>query len=602
VTTTRWGRAIDPDAVLQEHPRPQLVRDGWQVLNGHWRYAIEPAAGADESRPAGWAGSILVPFPPEAPLSGVGRVLQPDEVLWYSRSLRLLDGLGAERVLLHFGAVDQSCVVLIDGTEVGRHDGGVLPFSIDVTRALADRVEHELVVRVTDPTDTGTRARGKQRLRHGGIWYTPHSGIWQTVWLESTPAVAVDRLDLVPDLAGGAIEATVHPSQPTSEPAVVIVRADGVEVGRAEAPCGLPTRIPLSRIEPWTPDRPFLYDVEVALGEDRVRSYAGLRSVGMRRDADGAMRLLLNGEPILHAGLLDQGYWPDGLVTPPSDEAMIFDIELAKSMGFTMLRKHIKVEPARWYHHCDRLGMLVWQDMVNGGGRYHPITITLPAVAPWFRRSDRHLRAFAREDAVGRESFLCELRETIELLRSSPSVVLWGPFNEGWGQFDAARVADEVRVLDPTRLIDHASGWHDQGAGDLTSLHVYFRRFRMRRGWRRLARAVALTEFGGYSLPVDGHRSTENEFGYRRYRDRAAFAAAVERLWLRELVPAARAGLAAFVYTQLTDVEDEVNGVVTDDREVVKLDPARMVELNRAVSDAAAGRPPAARPPAGRSS
>ncbi|MDF1478655.1 glycoside hydrolase family 2 TIM barrel-domain containing protein [Leifsonia sp. H3M29-4] len=571
---TSWGRDLDAESVLGEHPRPQLVREGWRVLNGWWDCAF---TAAEAGRPADWTQRILVPFSPEAPLSGVGRRLTAGEALWYRRTIEAAPP--GRRVLLHFGAVDRHTTVWIDDVEIGRHDDGYLPFDFEVTAALAAPGPHELVVRVTDPTDAEPGARGKQSSTPGGIWYTPQSGIWQTVWTETVPQRHVERLHLDPLLEQSAVRVTVHAE--AGAPARVRVLAAGRVVAEAQVPVGEATELTLAEVRAWSPADPFLYDVEVELGDDRVRSYFGLRSLGTVTGRDGMRRLTLNGAPILHAGLLDQGYWPDGLLTPPSDAAMIHDIQTARDLGFTMLRKHIKIEPARWYHHCDRLGMLVWQDMVNGGGKYRPSLITVPAFLPWWRLDDRkHRRWFARDDAADRAAFREATRRTVDLLRDAPSVVLWVPQNEGWGQFDSLDIAREVRELDPSRPIDHVSGWHDQGGGDLASLHVYFRRFRMPSRRRVRGRAVALTEFGGYSLPIPGHRFSEREFGYKRFRDAAAFRAAIEKLWRRELEPAVRAGLAAFVYTQLSDVEDEVNGVISYDREVLKLDPQRMRELN----------------------
>ncbi|MFG1945790.1 glycoside hydrolase family 2 protein [Nonomuraea sp. NPDC048826] len=562
-TFTRWGKALDPDAVLPEYPRPQLVRDSYLNLNGRWDYAIT----GDEREPGTYDGRIVVPFSPEAPLSGVGRQLMPGQTLWYRRDLTPPDGTGG-RVLLHFGAVDQTCRVLLNGVEVGRHTGGYLPFSCDVTDALRDG-GNVLTVAVRDDTDTGHHARGKQKLRRGGIWYTPQSGIWQTVWAERVPDVHVERLTLTPHLADSCVEVTVHAA--AGEAGVEILAAGSV-VARATVPAGRPVRVPIPDVRPWSPEDPFLYDVTVELGADRVRSYVGMRSFGVGTDPDGVPRLLLNGRPYFHAGVLDQGYWPDGLYTPPSDEAMVHDIVTMKRLGFTMLRKHIKIEPLRWYHHCDRLGMLVWQDMVNAGGRYHPLVVTAPAVVP-FHLPDRW---FGR---AHRERFRAELRETVELLRNVVSIAVWVPFNEGWGQFDAARVAAEVAALDPTRTVDHASGWHDQGAGDLRSLHVYFRRFRVPR--RRDRRVLVLSEYGGYSLRVDGHTFNDRTFGYRRYDTSDRLGAAFARLHADQIVPAIPRGLSATVYTQLSDVEDELNGLLTYDREVMKLseDLVRAVNL-----------------------
>lgn len=568
--STPWGEGLDRATVLPEHPRPQLVREPWAVLNGEWEAAITPL---DAARPVAWPLRILVPFSPEAPLSGVGHRLTPDEALWYR--VTLPEPPGAGRVLLHFGAVDRHTQVWIGETLVARNDDGFLPFSADVTEALS--VSRELVLRVTDPTDAEPGARGKQSSRPGGIWYTPQSGIWQTVWWEAVPPRHVRGLRLDPVPAGFAVTVDAEPG----EPATVRVVAAGRVVGEAAVPVGVAVELPLDDVRLWSPADPFLYDVEVVLGEDRVRSYAGLRFVGVETGADGVRRLTLNGDPVLHAGLLDQGYWPDGLLTAPSDAALVADIELARDLGFTMLRKHIKVEPARWYYHCDRLGMLVWQDMVNGGGPYSPWAITVPAFVQALRLDDRGgRRSLGRADADDRARFEEALERTVAHLRNHPSVVLWVPFNEGWGQFDAARIAARVRDLDPTRLIDHASGWHDQGAGDLLSLHIYFRRFRMPSRRRARGRAIALTEFGGYSLPIDGHRFSRREFGYRRFADPASFRGALTRLWRGQLAPAVERGLAAFVYTQLSDVEDEVNGLVSYDRKVLKVDAAELRALN----------------------
>ncbi len=563
---TPWGEALDPAHVLPEYPRPQLVRDSYLNLNGHWDHAFTTD---DATPPESWDGPILVPFSPEAPLSGVGRRLEPHETLWYRRTFRLPDGFARDRVLLHFGAVDQDARVLVDGTLVGEHRGGYLPFHLDITDAL-DGDEHEVVVAVRDVTDTSWRSRGKQALDPGGIWYTAQSGIWQTVWIESVPETHVRRLDLTPDLASGEVEVLVEADSGTAE---VVISAEGVEVARATVPAGTPTRIALGDVRTWSPDDPFLYDVSVALGEDRVTSYVGMRSFAIGADAHGRTRLLLNGEPYLHAGLLDQGYWPDGLYTAPSDEALVFDIQLAKDMGFTMLRKHIKIEPLRWYHHCDRLGMLVWQDMVSGGSTYSRLVTQAPAAIP-LQLDDAPDARFGRADAAGRAEFLRETDETVALLRSVPSIAVWVPFNEGWGQFDALQVAEHVRQLDPTRLVDHASGWHDQGGGDFASRHVYFRRYHLSRADIRDRRAAVLSEYGGYSWRVPGHNYSDEEYGYRKFDDGVAFRHAFLELQDRQVGPAIDQGLSAFVYTQLADVEQETNGLVTYDRRVTKIDPA----------------------------
>ena len=560
---TRWGRDLDPERVLAEYPRPQLVRDSYLNLNGWWDYAITPAAAAP---PVRYDGRILVPFSPEAPLSGVGRQLQPDERLTYHRDLVLPDGFvpAGGRVLLHFGAVDQTCTVRLNDVEVGRNAGGYLPFTCDVTDALRPGA-NDLVVDVRDRSDGQQHASGKQRLRRGGIWYTAQSGIWQTVWVEAVPEVYVDRLTLVPHLADGSVEVTVH--APSGR---ATVRLDGRET-TLEA--NVPTRVPVHDVRPWTPEDPHLYDLDVTLGEDRVTSYVGMRSFGVAPDEHGVPRLLLNGAPYLHAGVLDQGYWPDGLLTAPSDAALEHDVATMKRLGFTMLRKHLKVEPLRWYHHCDRLGMLVWQDFVNGGGRYRTAAVTWPGRFPIRLDDTRRRSLLGRADAAGRALFREEMRRTVEHLRDVVSVAVWVPFNEGWGQFDAAAVADEVAALDPTRVVDHASGWHDQGGGDLRSLHVYVRRFRVPR--RRDHRALVLSEYGGHNLRVEGHvYDDEVDFGYGKEGTAQDLAEAFVRLHDEQVRPAVARGLSGTAYTQLSDVEDELNGLLTYDREVLKLDEA----------------------------
>jgi hypothetical protein len=562
---TRWGRALDPEHPLPEYPRPQLERARWVNLNGIWEHAFTTTP----DRPATYDGPIVVPFSPEAPLSGVGRQLQPDEWLWYRRGFTAPDVDAGGRLLLHFGAVDQSCTVWVDGHEVGSHTGGYLPFTLDVTGAATSRVagaDHLLEVRVRDLSETGVHARGKQRLDRGTIWYTAQSGIWQTVWLEPVPAAYVESLVLVPLLETGAVQVTVR----GAAAATVEVHSGGRLVGEAVAAPGNGVTVPLAEVRPWTPDDPHLYDVTVTLGEDRVTSWFGLRSFGVGPDREGHPRLLLNGEPCMHVGVLDQGYWPDGLLTPPSDAAMVHDIETMKSLGFTMLRKHVKIEPLRWYAHCDRLGMLVWQDMVNGGGRYRHLVTTMPATRP-VRIDDRRHAVFHRHDEEGRREFRREVRETVELLRNVVSLAVWTPFNEGWGQFDAVDIAREVAELDPTRQVNHVSGWVDQGAGDLRSFHRYVRPFRMPRWRRGRGRVVALTEYGGFSLRVPDHDWSDREFGYRHVEDAAELEQAVlERH--DPLVDAVARGLGATVYTQLSDVEDELNGLLTWDREVLKLD------------------------------
>jgi hypothetical protein len=543
---TCWGRELDREHPLPEHPRPQLVRETpWISLNGPWSYAFGTA-----ERPTTWDGEIVVPFSPEAELSGVGRQLGPDQWLWYRRTCAAPEG---DRVLLHFGAVDQSCTVWVNGHQVGSHTGGYLPFTLDITEALAEGTQ-TIEVRVRDLSETGPHARGKQRLDRGRIWYTAQSGIWQTVWLEAVPEEYVEELRIVPDIG-------------TRSFTVELTTSHGARRTEIVTP---------SEPRLWSPEDPFLHDLEFTIGEDKIRSYAALRSFGTGTDARGRPCLLLNGEPFRHIGVLDQGYWPDGLMTPPSDEAMIHDISTMKSLGFTMLRKHAKIESLRWYHHCDRLGILVWQDVPNGGGRYRELVANLPARVPsWvpFGLSDHRYGVFFRGDADARAEFREEVRRTVALLRNVAAIAVWTPFNEGWGQFDANEVAAEVAALDPTRSVNHVSGWIDQGGGDIRSYHSYLRPFRLPRRWRD-RRVPALTEYGGYSLVVEGHDASEVEFGYRHFDDAEGLADGFTELHRTTIATAVRRGLAATVYTQLSDVEDELNGLLTWDREVQKIPTA----------------------------
>ena len=571
---TAWGEKLDRDAPLPEYPRPQLRRDSFLNLNGRWQYAIRPIR---EGQPAAFDGEIIVPYSPESLLSGVRRTVLPEDRLWYKRTFVLPEGFRKDRTLLHFGAVDQSCEVLLNGRIVGGHEGGYLPFTCDVTDALLEG-ENTLVVSVTDTTSRSRHAYGKQSFAPGGIWYTPQSGIWQTVWLESVPENFVEKLTITPQYDDGQARFVLQAKDP--EGANIVVRKEGVVIAEdwydAEKGCAELT-IPAEHFRPWSPEDPFLYDVAVTLnGGDRIESYFAMRKFGVTA-VNKRKVLSLNDKPIFMTGVLDQGYWSDGLYTPPSDEAMVYDIQTMKDCGFNMLRKHIKIEPLRWYYHCDRLGMLVWQDMVSGGSRIDPLVVQVLPFIGCHLRDDRYHR-FGREDPASREQFLQDLRRTVDHLYNVPSLAVWVPFNEGWGQFDSLRAAQLIWDLDPTRLVDHASGWHDQGGGDFKSRHVYFRPVRLKHD---KSRVLALSEFGGYSLPSPGHVGSEKPFGYRMYQDQRAFMDAFVKLYESEVIPCMeKQGLSAAVYTQVSDVEDEINGLLTYDRKVCKADPARIRAVN----------------------
>ena len=562
---TPWGERLDPEQVLQEYPRPQMVRESYVNLNGYWDYAITES----DAEPEQWDGRILVPFSPEAPLSGVNRALLPGQTLWYRRGIGETRREGM-RLFLHFGAVDQEAKVYVNGTLVGEHLGGYTAFTVELTALLRDEPS-VLTVAVRDGTDSNEQTRGKQRTRRGGIWYTPQSGIWQTVWMEWVPQAYIAGLRITPDAAGGCVRVNVL----AEENRVCYLHFAGRRIG---AFTNRETVIRVEQPELWSPEHPKLYPFSAEYGQDRVESYFALRDVGTGTDEKGRPCLTLNGKPYFQSGVLDQGYWPDGLYTAPSDEALIWDIRTMKELGFNLLRKHIKVEPMRWYYHCDRLGMLVWQDMPNGGGNYHALTISAPLITRRHKK-DNDYKRFARMDAAARAQFSAELEEMVRQLYNCPSVVMWVPFNEGWGQFDAAKAVQRIRALDATRTIDHASGWHDQGIGDVESLHVYFYAYRFQPD--RRGRAVVLSEFGGYNLPVEGHVWNHANFGYRGYKTPEALEAAYRKLFARQILPAREKGLAASVYTQLSDVEDEVNGLVTYDRRCVKMKTETVREINQ---------------------
>ena len=554
---TPWTDQVDRNQPLPEYPRPQLARADWMNLNGPWDYAIT----AGTRQPAAYEGSILVPFSPEAELSGVGRSLKSGECLWYHRQVLIPAQFGGKRLLLHFGAVDQTATVWVNDRQAGSHVGGYLPFTLDITD-LIENGAADIVVRVTDDTEKSGLTRGKQRSKRGGIWYTPQSGIWQIVWMEAVPESYVKNLLITPDFDSAAVE--------------IAAEIVGNELAYAQfngQSYLLPARIPVPDFEPWCPENPKLYGFTVTCGEDLVQSYFAMRKFSVEKDEKGVPRLFLNNRPYFHNGLLDQGYWPDGLYTAPTDEAMIHDISTAKAMGFNMLRKHIKVEPLRWYYHCDRYGMLVWQDMPCGGGKYNPLIVSAPLVTNIHLR-DTAYWLFGRSDSKARAQFKAELGAMVNHLVNCPCIAMWVPFNEGWGQFDAAKMYDFVRSIDPTRTIDHASGWHDQGVGQVVSRHVYFRKYAFKAD--KKGRAVLLSEFGGYNHHVSGHCFNNKNFGYKNFETPAQLEIAIEDLYQRQIGPAKMEGLAAAVYTQLSDVEDELNGLMTYDRKVVKIAPESM--------------------------
>lgn len=573
--TTVWGEALDRDNVLPEYPRPQLVRDSYINLNGTWEMTVTGTPGMPEK----FDGKILVPFCPESVLSGAGHVLLPDEYLWYRRSFNFVNikQLAKRRLLLHFGAVDQEAEVYINGLRVGGHVGGYLPFSFDITDYLTEGV-NTIVVRVRDFTDTTYLARGKQKLKPGGMFYTPVSGIWQTVWMEEVPANHVESVRITPDYDREVVIFETSMTEKEVQTVITIYERERI-VGVFTFKEGSRMTVPLPKFKAWSPEDPFLYNYELVAGEDRVTGYFAMRKFSVGNDDKGIPRLMLNNKPYFHNGLLDQGYWPDGIYTAPTDEALAYDIIKCKELGFNMLRKHAKIEPLRWYYHCDRIGMLVWQDIVNGGHGLDSYYVTLrPTALPITQENtndvdNRRLRRGSRESVSG---YLSELNGTIELLYNCPCIALWTLFNEGWGQFRALEVAEIAKRLDPTRHIDHASGWFDMGGGDVKSLHIYFTSFKFKAD----KRPVVISEFGGYSLPTPAHVACDKVYGYKKFKREADFATAYEKLYRDKIISQMGRGLCASVYTQVSDIEEEINGLLTYDRKHLKIDSDVVHRIN----------------------
>ena len=559
---TIWAEKLPSEQPLSFYPRPQLVRDSFLCLNGSWDFSMD-----ENSRPVAYTQTIPVPFCPECELSGIQKSSRRGKFLHYRRFFTLPDGFQKDRVLLHFDAVDLHASVFLNGIPLGTHRGGYWPFCFDITDKL--RPSHnELAVTVTDDGAACMDARGKQSAKPGGILYTQHSGIWQSVWLESVPETYIKELKITPDYDAAELRLQIK----TNASCACAVELDGVAFATAS---GTVVHIPLPGFHPWSPEDPFLYYFTVKAGEDTVRSYFAMRKFTAERQPDGTPRLCLNGQPYFCIGVLDQGYWSDGLVTPPSEEAMVCDIQTMKALGFNTLRKHAKVEPLRWYYLCDTMGMLVWQDIVNGGGPGSFLTEKVPVLFP-FRCRDNRYRLFGRENKKSRKLYYTELTSTVSLLYNTPSVVLWTAFNEGWGQFDAVTAAAKLKALDPSRLVDHASGWFDQGGGDILSRHIYFRPpvfYRQKPDKRPLC----LTEFGGYALCENKEKKI---FGYRRFKTARDLTNALCRLWSVYLMRARKKGLSAAIYTQLSDVEQEENGLLSYDRRRLKILPEPLQEVN----------------------
>lgn len=599
--TTSFGEAINPDDILSEYPRPQMRRNSFISLNGYWDYAIT----SDMTFPSEFEGRILVPFSPECTLSGVNRQLQPSEFLWYHTCLPTLDKTLSLNMhfLLHFEAIDYRAEVYINGTHIFSHKGGYLPFHMDITSYIKES-ENELTVMVQDTTDQESQARGKQSLHRGGIFYTAQSGIWQSVWLEQVPASHLESLWFETDYDARRVTAHIAACAENEIPPLtlsvfenqkeIISQSFTMDSSEPETSSDKKKRQPLrasfsftipeDAFHSWSPESPFLYDVTLTFGKDKIQSYFAMRIFTIEKSVIGEKEIpifCLNHEPYFLMGVLDQGYWPESLYTAPSDEALIYDITTMKSLGFNMLRKHIKVESARWYYHCDRLGMIVCQDMVNGGSCYHmPVISYLPTLFPKLSShlKDSHYAILSRKDAVARVQWEKECLETVAHLKFFPSIAIWVPFNEGWGQFDTLRITQMIKAADSSRLIDSASGWFDQNCGDFISVHNYFRPLTVSvKTWG--SRAFFLSEYGGYACHIKEHSSVARIFGYKRYDSLADFQKACQKLIEHSLMPLKAQGLSGAVFTQLSDVEEEVNGILTYDRKINKLSCNPSVQL-----------------------
>ncbi len=548
---TRWGQDVSPENAHPEYPRPQMVRRQWQSLNGLWQFR---ESHENEPLPQDWTGaeSILVPFPVESALSGVMRRM---ERLWYRRAFETPVAWQGQRVLLHFGAVDWQATVYVNGQRLTTHEGGYDRFSLDITDALKPAGRQELIVGVYDPTDGGTQPIGKQLRKPNGIWYTPTTGIWQSVWMEPVPPSHITELRLVPDVDAGSLQATVRVAGAADGATLRLTARDGEAlVATADGRPGEQIALPIPDAKPWGPGHPHLYDLtaELVQGDaisDVVDSYFGMRKVSLGK-VDGVTRILVNGEPIFQVGPLDQGFWPDGLYTAPTDEALRYDLEITQKLGFNMTRKHVKVEPERWYYWCDKLGLLVWQDMPHG------------------MKSPKDPQVFEGE-----------LDRMMEDLWNHPSIIMWVPFNEGWGQYDTPRITERVKQKDPSRLVNSASGWFDKKTGDVNDIHRYPGPGAPE---PEQSRAIALGEFGGLGLAVQDHLwVSDKNWSYRGMADREQLTYSYLGLLKETWRLAHQRGLSAAVYTQITDVEIEINGLLTYDRQIVKVDERLVRDANQ---------------------
>ena len=560
---TEYSKNMDKQSPWQEYPRPQFKRESYINLNGLWDYLItESTALPDE-----FQGKILVPFPLESSLSGVEKNLKENEFLFYRTKFSLPKGFFEEIVFLNFGAVDQETVVYLNRHEVGRNNGGYLPFALDITKYL--KTENELIVRVKDALDL-KYPYGKQTKKRGGIWYTPVSGIWQTVWLESVRKGYFKDIKITPNIDTKMV--TIDVNSEIENFSVRIICNDQIILNKKADY----KKIVFEIEDPilWTPENPHLYKIEITNRVDKVNSYFAMRKFGIC-EVDSKKRLTLNNQPYFFNGLLDQGYFPDGLYTPATIDGYIDDILRMKELGFNTLRKHIKVEPLIWYNLCDKLGMIVWQDMVNNSSYSFFEDTVIPTLGFKNKKDDKK-----KIPAENKKIFIDSMEKTVDLLYNTPSIALWTIFNEGWGQFMSVKMTERLKQIDSTRLVDATSGWFDQKVSDLLSLHIYFKRIKIKKD----SRPIILSEFGGYSYKLKEHSfNIDKTFGYRYYTEAGKFNQAFIDLYEKQIIPGIKKGLSAAIYTQVSDVEDETNGILTYDRKVCKLDKEKIKELNSRV-------------------
>lgn len=577
--STHWVKEFNANCPLNEYPRPQMVRENWQCLNGKWEYAVTDNS---DSCPITMDGTIVVPYAIESSLSGVCRKFTQNEKLHYKRQFSVENRIPDCRVLLHCEAVDWKCEINVNGKLVTSHTGGYIPFSIDITDFLNDS-SNELYITATDPTDSGWQQRGKQFLDPKTIWYTATSGIWQTVWLECVPTNYIKSLKMTP--CNDLESLSVITETSSGNDVHIEIYHEKELISKSNIKANAENIISLPNPHLWSPDDPFLYNIFLRTDSDCVTSYFGMRTISLEIDKCGRNAIYLNKKPVFLNGPLDQGYWPEGGMTQPSDEALIFDIEQMKTLGFNMIRKHVKIESRRWYYHADRLGILVIQDMPNGGkeivDHIGALSKTIFGNAP---KDDTPLSyEFANRNLVeSRENFEYELKEMLSHLYNHPSIIIWGPFNEAWGQFDSWRIYKNTKSNDPSRLVDHASGWHDQGCGDFLSVHTYKKK--LKNPPKNDKRAYIISEYGGYNYIDNNHLwRNDDEYGYKYFPTIEKLNYAYESLIKDQVIPLIGKGLCGVVYTQLSDVEIETNGLFTYDRKVLKFDSKKLKALHNEV-------------------